>query len=198
MRWFCRSLIAAFRLQTWVALDRAFGPFQVRSERQWTTGKKWHKSKFAASGRDRACCVTFALFLLGKLHLNSLPCSRSEVPAIVIPTTLEFHRPLQRIDRPFEGETIVFVVAFVGNVNCGHWQLHQIRVVTLRAVREYKPTSQTLYRRMSSANAEGKMNTVVCSTSMASAFNVVLNLACIWLLFIIMADVRQIRNSGKL
>src|SRR5262245_60434037 len=32
------------------------------------------------------------------------------------------------------------------------------------------------------------------STSMASAFNVVLNLACIWLLFIIMADVRKIRD----
>jgi len=39
------------------------------------------------------------------------------------------------------------------------------------------------------------MNTVVCSTSMASALNVVLNLACIWLLFVIMADVRKIRNS---
>jgi len=33
---------------------------------------------------------------------------------------------------------------------------------------------------------------------MTSAFNVVLNLACIWLLFIIMADVRKIRDSGKL
>jgi len=41
------------------------------------------------------------------------------------------------------------------------------------------------------------MNTV-CSTSMTSAFNVVLNLACIWLLFVIMADVRKIRDSGKL
>jgi hypothetical protein len=31
---------------------------------------------------------------------------------------------------------------------------------------------------------EVNMTTVVCSTSMASAFNVVLNLACIWLLFV--------------
>jgi hypothetical protein len=30
---------------------------------------------------------------------------------------------------------------------------------------------------------------------MTSALNVVLNLACIWLLFIMMADVRKIRNS---
>ena len=42
------------------------------------------------------------------------------------------------------------------------------------------------------------MNTVTCSTSMASAFNVVLNLACIGLLAIIMADVRKIRDIGKL
>lgn len=65
------------------------------------------------------------------------------------------------------------------------------------ALREYKPASQTIYRHMANANAEGRMNTVVCSTSMASAFNVVLNLACIWLLFIIMADVRQIRKGGN-
>lgn len=41
------------------------------------------------------------------------------------------------------------------------------------------------------------MTTVVCSTSMASAFNVVLNLVCIWLLLIVMADLRKIRNGGK-
>ena len=41
------------------------------------------------------------------------------------------------------------------------------------------------------------MTTVACSTSMASAFNVVLNLVCIWLLLIVMTDLRKIRNSGK-
>jgi hypothetical protein len=41
------------------------------------------------------------------------------------------------------------------------------------------------------------MTTVVCSTSMASAFNVVLNLVCIWLSLIVMADLRKIRNGGK-
>ena len=41
------------------------------------------------------------------------------------------------------------------------------------------------------------MTTVACSTSMASAFNVMLNLVCIWLLLIVMADLRKIRNSGK-
>ena len=41
------------------------------------------------------------------------------------------------------------------------------------------------------------MTTVACSTSMASAFNVVLNLICVWLLLIVMADLRKIRNSGK-
>ena len=41
------------------------------------------------------------------------------------------------------------------------------------------------------------MTTVTCATSMASAFNVVLNLICIWLLFIVMADVRKIRENRK-
>ena len=39
------------------------------------------------------------------------------------------------------------------------------------------------------------METVICGTSMTSAINVVLNLACIWLLFIVMADLRKIRNA---
>jgi len=41
------------------------------------------------------------------------------------------------------------------------------------------------------------MTAVVCSTSMASAFYVVLNLVCIWLLLIVMADLRKIRDAGK-
>ena len=41
------------------------------------------------------------------------------------------------------------------------------------------------------------MTTVVCSTSMASAFNVVLNLICIWLLVIVVANLRKIRDSRK-
>jgi hypothetical protein len=39
------------------------------------------------------------------------------------------------------------------------------------------------------------MSTVVCATSMTSAINLVLNLVCIWLLFIVMADVRKIRDG---
>jgi hypothetical protein len=41
------------------------------------------------------------------------------------------------------------------------------------------------------------MNAVVCATSMTSAINVVLNLVCIWLLFIVMADVRKIRDGRR-
>jgi hypothetical protein len=41
------------------------------------------------------------------------------------------------------------------------------------------------------------MPTVVCATSMTSATNLVLNLVCIWLLFIVMADIRKIRD-GKM
>jgi len=33
---------------------------------------------------------------------------------------------------------------------------------------------------------------------MASAFNVVLNLVCIWLLVIVMADLRKVRDRKKL
>ena len=33
---------------------------------------------------------------------------------------------------------------------------------------------------------------------MASAFNVVLNLACIWLLLIVMTDLRKVRDRKKL
>ena len=36
------------------------------------------------------------------------------------------------------------------------------------------------------------MPTVVCATSMTSATNLVLNLVCIWLLFIVMADIQII------
>ena len=43
---------------------------------------------------------------------------------------------------------------------------------------------------------EAKMETVICGTSMTSAINVVLNLACLWLLFIILADLRKIRDAG--
>ena len=39
------------------------------------------------------------------------------------------------------------------------------------------------------------METVICGTSMTSAFNVVLNLVCIWLLLIVMADLRKIREG---
>jgi hypothetical protein len=42
------------------------------------------------------------------------------------------------------------------------------------------------------------MTPVVCATSMASALNVVLNLVCIWLLLIVMADLRKLRDRKKL
>ncbi len=42
------------------------------------------------------------------------------------------------------------------------------------------------------------MTPVVCATSMASAFNVVLNLVCIWLLLIVVADLRKVRDRKKL
>jgi hypothetical protein len=41
------------------------------------------------------------------------------------------------------------------------------------------------------------MTTVVCSTSIASAFNVVLNLVCVWLLLIVMADFTQDQGRRK-
>ena len=41
---------------------------------------------------------------------------------------------------------------------------------------------------------EAKMETVICGTSMTSAINVVLNLGCLWLLFIVMADLRKIKD----
>lgn len=41
------------------------------------------------------------------------------------------------------------------------------------------------------------MTPVVCATSMASAFNVVLNLVCIWLLLIVVADLRKVRGPPK-
>ena len=39
------------------------------------------------------------------------------------------------------------------------------------------------------------MDTVICGTSMTSAINVVLNLGCLWLLFIVMADLRKIKDG---
>ena len=39
------------------------------------------------------------------------------------------------------------------------------------------------------------MSSVVCATSMTSAINLVLNLVRIWLLFVVMADVRKIRDG---
>jgi len=41
------------------------------------------------------------------------------------------------------------------------------------------------------------MPTVVCATSMTSAINLVLNLVCIWLLVVVMADVRKIRDGRR-
>ena len=41
------------------------------------------------------------------------------------------------------------------------------------------------------------MTPVVCATSMASAFNVVLNLVCIWLLLIVVADLSKVRDRQK-
>ena len=41
------------------------------------------------------------------------------------------------------------------------------------------------------------MTPVVCATSMASAFNVVLNLVCIWLLLIVVADFAQGQGAQK-
>ena len=38
------------------------------------------------------------------------------------------------------------------------------------------------------------METVICGTSMTSAINVVLNLACLWLLFIVTADLRKMKE----
>ena len=41
------------------------------------------------------------------------------------------------------------------------------------------------------------MTPVVCATSMASAFNVVLNLVCIWLFADCLADLRKVRDRQK-
>ena len=49
-------------------------------------------------------------------HLSGtryLPCSWPEVPAIVIPAVLELLRPLQRIDRALQRQTIVLIIAFL-------------------------------------------------------------------------------------
>ena len=37
----------------------------------------------------------WALILLGKLLLNPLPCSRSEMPATILPAAMKFLRPFE-------------------------------------------------------------------------------------------------------
>jgi hypothetical protein len=69
------------------------------------------------------------LFLFRKLRLDSLPCSRPEVPAVVIPAALEFLPPLQRIDRGLERQTIVLIIAAIGNVDRGHSPLRLLENV---------------------------------------------------------------------
>src|SRR6476646_2012889 len=69
------------------------------------------------------------LFLVGKLLLDSLPCSRPEVPAIVIAGAMEFLRPLQRIDRGLRRQTIVLIITAIGNVDRGHRPLQLIENV---------------------------------------------------------------------
>ena len=41
------------------------------------------------------------------------------------------------------------------------------------------------------------MTSVVCAASMASAFSVMLNLVCIWLLLIVVADFAQGQGAQK-
>src|SRR5678815_3583430 len=68
----------------------------------------------------RVALIALLLFLVGKLLLDSLPCSRPEVPAIVIPAAMEFLRPLQRINRGLRRQTIVLIIAAIGNVDRRH------------------------------------------------------------------------------
>jgi hypothetical protein len=70
-----------------------------------------------------------SFFLVGKLLLDSLPCSRPKVPAIVIPAAMEFLRPLQRIDRSLRRQTIVLIITAIGNVDRGHRPLQLIESV---------------------------------------------------------------------
>ena len=69
---------------------------------------------------NRSFALVALIFLVGKLLLDSLPCSWPEVPAIVIPAVLELLRPLQRIDRALQRQTIVLIIAAIGNVDRGH------------------------------------------------------------------------------
>ena len=57
---------------------------------------------------------------LGYRLQASLPCLRLEVPAIVISAALEFLRPLQRKTEVLERQTIVLIIAAIGNVDRGH------------------------------------------------------------------------------
>ena len=45
----------------------------------------------------------------------------AEMPAKVIPTATDFLRPFQRVDRHLKRQTIVLVVAAVGNVDRRYW-----------------------------------------------------------------------------
>ena len=75
-----------------------------------------------ASDSAGALLVAF-LFLVGKLLLDPLPSSRPQVPTIVIPSALEFLRPFQRVDRGLKRQTIVLVIAAIGNVDRRHKSL---------------------------------------------------------------------------
>src|SRR6476659_4172335 len=66
---------------------------------------------------------TLSLLLVGEFYFDALPCARPEVPAVIVFVSLQFLGLLQRIDRGFKRETIVLVVAVVGNVDRRHGRL---------------------------------------------------------------------------
>ena len=90
---------------------------------------RWRETIEDQKHPRRVALIALLLFLVGKLLLDSLPCSRPEVPAIVIPAVLELLRPLQRIDRALKRQTIVLIIAAIGNVDRGHSPLRLLEDV---------------------------------------------------------------------
>jgi hypothetical protein len=76
-----------------------FGLQNQFAMRQCVSWKTKMARKHDGAARCSSVALVVLLFLFGKLLLDSRPCSRPEVPAIVIPAAMEFLRPLQRIDR---------------------------------------------------------------------------------------------------
>jgi hypothetical protein len=101
------------------------------SERREIGGQlvRWRETIEDQKHTRRVALIALLLFLVGKLLLDSLPCSRPEVPAIVIPAAMEFLRPLQRIDRGLRRQTIVLIITAIGNVDRGHRPLQLIESV---------------------------------------------------------------------